>query len=177
MSARNRPMDVTEDHLIIWLDRYIGLNNACIDLKETLANAVNLTMDEPLMEHTIDRLILNERTYHSTRELITVTTIEECLELINTNDDKKIFLITSGSLVFDIGMDYMERAIDFCHLDDHIRSLYCLYYSRKLVIRANRMFQSFLWFNLKAIDEHIMRVENLLSRHLVPDILNNISYG
>ncbi|CAF5164950.1 unnamed protein product [Rotaria sp. Silwood1] len=124
MSTRNQPMDVTDDHLIIWLDQYIGLNNACIDLKETLANAVNLTMDEPLMKHAIDRLVLNERTYHSTRELITVTTIEECLELINTNHDKNIFLITSGSLVYDIGMNYMERAIDFYRLNDHIRSLY-----------------------------------------------------
>ncbi|CAF4052306.1 unnamed protein product [Rotaria sp. Silwood2] len=209
MSINNWPMGVTHNHLIIWLDQHIGLNNACVDLKKTLADAVNLTTDEPLLGHEIDRLILNEKIYHSTRELITVTTIEQCLQLINTNRDKRIFLITSGSLgqqfvpdirehvnwaieftdnllmfdfpndllarvVYDIGMYYMQRAIDFRNSNDHMSALYCLYYSKKLVIRANRIFQPFVWFSLNAIEEYITREENLLPRNLVQHILNNI---
>ena len=111
----NSPTCVTHDHLIIWLDQHIGQDNVCNDLKEKLINAINITIDEPSERYEIDRLILNTDVYSRTRDqLITVTTIEECLALIATHYHKKIFLITSGTL----GQHLVPRVLrDYSYVD------------------------------------------------------------
>jgi len=221
-------MGATHDHLIVWLDSYIGQDDVCIDLKEKLSNAINLNIDEPLIHHEIDRLILNNVYPHIRDQLITVTTSEECLALIDRHYHKKIFLITSGSLgrylvprvvsdyryvdkifvfcqsilanidwgmdftdkllmfdfhnnlfarvVYDIGMYYMEQGIFFSDSNGHTRALYCLYIAKKLVMRANDIFQSYNVFSLTTIEELIIKEEQLPS-NTVQTILNNLYHG
>jgi hypothetical protein len=121
-------MGVAHDHLIIWLDLYIGQDDVCIDLKEKLSNAINIDIDEPLIRHEIDRLILNNDVCPRIRDqLTTVKTIEECLELIDTHYHKKIFLITSGSLgrvlIPRVSSDYpyVDKIFVFCqHIVSHL---------------------------------------------------------
>ncbi|CAF4057935.1 unnamed protein product, partial [Rotaria sordida] len=113
-------LGVTHDHLIIWLDQFIGENNVYVDLKETLADAVDLNIDAPFTGDEIDTLIFNDKIYHPKKVLIAVKTIEECLDLIHTNQNKRIFLITSGSLGEQVvpGLLYtypcLEKIFIFC---------------------------------------------------------------
>ncbi len=228
-TVKNSTMGVTHDHLIIWLDRYIGEDNVCIDLKEKLSNAIDVNVDKPLIHHEIDRLILKNDYPHIGDQLITVTTIEECLELIDRHYHKKIYLITSGSLgqnlvprvssdypyvdkififcaqiqlhvdwamdftdkllmfdfhnnlfarvVYDIGMYYMQQGIFFSDLNEHTKALYCLYIAKKLVMRANHIFQSYNFFSLTAIEEFIIKEEGQLPSDTVQNMLNNLYHG
>ncbi|CAF3000895.1 unnamed protein product [Rotaria sp. Silwood2] len=222
MTIQDWPEGVTNDHLIIWVDTFIGENNTCIEFKDALANAIKLIKDE------IDRLIVNNEIYPLRRELITLRTIEECLEMIDINRDKKIFLITSGSLglqlvprvlntfpcvekiyifcgyirglvdwamdftdkllmfdfpndlfarvVYDIGMYYMERAINFSNSNEHISALYYLYYCKTLVMRTIHIFHSYLWFSLTPIDEYIAMEESLLPKDMVQHVRHNVQH-
>ncbi|CAM4796254.1 unnamed protein product [Rotaria magnacalcarata] len=128
MNMLNLPVGVNPDHLVIWLDHHIGKNDDYIDLKRTLENAIDLDLGEPFPYSEIDALILCKQT-HELRErpLIPVTTINECLELIDLYRHKKIFLITSGSLgqnlvpyVLNSGRD-LKKIFIFCvHMCSHI---------------------------------------------------------
>ncbi|CAF2985440.1 unnamed protein product [Rotaria socialis] len=122
MNILNLPVDVTPDHLVIWLDTYIGQDYVYIDLKRTLENAIDLNPDGLLTYSKIDALILCKQTNTlPERLIIPVTTIEECLELIDENRHKKIFLISSGTLgqhlvpyVLNSGRS-LEKIFIFCH--------------------------------------------------------------
>lgn len=103
------------------MDFYIGEDHVCIDLKEKLATSININTDEPSLTYDIDRLILHNDTQpHRWNELIVVKTIPECLELIDRNYHRKIFLITSGSLgqtlIPRVSTDYpyVDKIFLFC---------------------------------------------------------------
>jgi hypothetical protein len=194
-----------------------------------LSNAINITIDEPLARHEIDRLIQNNNVYpRTTDHLIAVTTMEQCLAVINKHYHKKIFLITSGSIgqdlvprvreqypyvenifvfcsnirsyvdwaldftdnllifnfhndllsrvVYDIGMYYMQKGIVFSDSDDYPRALYYFYIAKKLVMRANFIFQPYFPFSLTTIEQFIMKEEARLPRDMIQSILTNLSY-
>lgn len=86
--------------MIIWLDHYIGGNDTCVELKEKLSNAIDIGIDDPLKTHEIDELIQDIHLY--TKQLFLAQTVEECLTLIDRNYHKKIFLIISGSLGYEL---------------------------------------------------------------------------
>jgi hypothetical protein len=103
------------------LDHHIGLYDACNDLKHALWNAIDITTNAPLDRYEIDRLIqINNVFPPITDQLIAVSTMEECLALIDKHYHKKIFLITSGTfgryLVPRVIEEYpyIEKIFVFC---------------------------------------------------------------
>ncbi|CAF3569656.1 unnamed protein product [Rotaria sordida] len=179
-------LGVTHDHLIIWLDQFIGENNVYVDLKETLADAVDLNIDAPFTGDEIDTLIFNDKIYHPKKVLIAVKTIEEYLDLIHTNQNKRIFLITSGSLGEQVvpGLLYtypcLEKIFIFCgsilkHMNwalDFEDNLLMFDFPNDVLGRV--VYDIGAWHSPTAIEGQIAREENLLPRDLLQHMLNNI---
>jgi len=94
----------TPNHLLIWLDRYIGVPNDYLLLKRAFFMTTDPTTgyEVSLTEMDIDHSI-------RTREAIFVhlegiqfmlrafNTVDDCFEAIENNLDKRIFFITSGT--------------------------------------------------------------------------------
>jgi hypothetical protein len=78
-------------------------------------------------------------------------------------------------VTYDIGMRYMQQGIMYSHDNHYRQALNYLYTAKKLVMRANNIFQSYFAFPLTNIEELINREEQQLPSDLVQDILNNLS--
>jgi hypothetical protein len=80
-------------------------------------------------------------------------------------------------LLHDIGMYYMDQGIFFSDSNDHMRALYCLYITKKLLMRANHIFSLYNRFSLTTIGEFIAKEEQTLPSDLVQNILNNLYHS
>ncbi|CAF1565868.1 unnamed protein product [Didymodactylos carnosus] len=135
------------DHLTVWLDLYIGRPEECVTLKAKFQRIIN-----PLTDLSQAERELNEPCYQlEDPEILTKLKdtvyclkpffdINDCLEFIRQNPEKKIFFISSGTMgekivpqiaewqqihgiyIFCGNIEYqIERwAMDYC---DHITSI------------------------------------------------------
>jgi hypothetical protein len=79
-------------------------------------------------------------------------------------------------VVYDIGMYYLQQGMILRGSDDHHRALFYFYTAKKLVMRANFMFQPYFPFSLKNIQELIINEEARLPRNIIQSIRNSLSY-
>ncbi|CAF1534458.1 unnamed protein product [Didymodactylos carnosus] len=93
----------SDDHLLIWLDQHIGISEYCVSLKKAFGmmvdpSSVCVTWD--IKQIDIDGLIRTpkEESAQNFYRLLPCDKVEVCLELIKANANKRIILITSGSL-------------------------------------------------------------------------------
>jgi len=108
----------TPNHIIIWLDQYIGLSKSNTQLKSGVGeqtdpekilptSPIDKNIDESIqfqnnMEQNFDKIPKNLKAFSG---------INECLDCIgdSLHNNKKIFFITSGSMGKDIAPDIIKK--------------------------------------------------------------------
>lgn len=97
------------------------------------------------------------------------------------NSTKKVLMFNSSDdlsarILYDVGGYYIQQGRTFSTLGQHCQALRYFYLTKKLWIRANTLFHPSLSFNLQLVMLLITKEEGQLSRHIINDILNDISY-
>ena len=114
-SIDDRDFGHFSDHITVWIDKHIGVNNTYDEFKAKFNNNVQVLQSNNTMENEIDddtTLCVDSDMFRKLSDevycLKYFSTIEKGLEYINNNLQKKIFFISSGS----IGEMVIPRIVD-----------------------------------------------------------------
>ncbi|CAF3215430.1 unnamed protein product [Rotaria socialis] len=134
VSADGRDFGHFSDHVTVWIDRYIGVQNTYTNLKNKFNNSIQVLQSNNEAEAELDDDTMICANPDMLKELAEevyclkyFSTVEDGLDYIKNHPEKKIFFISSGTIgkiiVPDIAnLAQIQGIYIFCgNISDHVK--------------------------------------------------------